>query len=87
MAWTYSDALTYPDTTAAEVSAKLVRLRLFEQELSDAVSKTMGSQAMSVSTENINDLLRQVREDRVRLEALSRSTRGGMSMKARMRRG
>jgi len=66
-AWSYADWITYAESTAAEVTAKLTRLRLHMQEVSQAVTADVSAGSKSRSTGSLNEYLRDLRADEKRL--------------------
>lgn len=86
MAYTYHDYVALPETTAAEVAAKLARLRLHLQEVQANVALDISADGMSRSSQSLIDYRAQLIADESRLRNLQRALGSGTRLKAYLRR-
>jgi hypothetical protein len=76
--WTYSDYITYTDD-----SAKLTRLRLHIQEVSDAIGRELSGDGKSKSENNITQYLKDLRAEEKELAGVpgvGNGYNGGVSL-------
>ena len=77
MAWTYSNWKTLAEVTLAEVNAKLERLRLHMQEVSEKVQPDVSADGRSRSTGQVQAYLDSLDTHEMRLQNKATRLGGG----------